>query len=289
MLRWEEPSDPHHNTPMLSNLPATASSRPLAVITGASEGIGRDLAAIYAREGYDLLIVARREDLLQSLASDLRSKYGVVCRSVVADLAHLEGCESVVRAAEPDQSRVAALVNNAGLGSLGRFHETAWARDEVQIDLNITALTYLTKCILPWLRTNGGGHVMNLASVAAFQPGPLMAVYYASKAYVLSLSEALHNECIGTGITVSAVCPGPTTTGFRRVSGGRVDYRSGWPPAMSSLAVAELAYRGTKAGKPVVITGFSNKVAAFLGRHGPSGGTAAFVRRVQERRLASGE
>ncbi|MEO6445136.1 MAG: SDR family NAD(P)-dependent oxidoreductase, partial [Gemmatimonadaceae bacterium] len=153
------------------------------------------------------------------------------------------------------------------------------------LDVNIVALTYLSKRVLPWLRSNGRGHVMNLASVAAFQPGPLMAVYYASKAYVLSLSEALHNEYGGSGVTVTAVCPGPTETGFQRASGVPSGRRPGGPQLLSAREVALQAYRAARGGRRVVVPGMANRIAAFLGRHMPSGYTAQFVRRIQESRL----
>ncbi len=190
-------------------------------------------------------------------------------------------------AVAPERARLAALVNNAGLGAVGWFHELEWSRSQAQIDVNVTALVYLTHAVLPWMRANGRGHVMQVASVAAFQPGPLMAVYYASKAFVLSFAEALHNECAGSGVTVTAVCPGPTTTGFQREAGIKAGARSGGPPPMSSREVAEIAFAGTKAGRAVVLTGFRNRVAAFLGRHLPRTVTASVVRRIQLERLAA--
>ena len=266
-----------------------ADSRPLAVITGASEGIGRDLAELYAAAGHDVALVARREALLRELAGELAERHGARCTIVPADLARAEECERVVQLLEPDRARIVALVNNAGFGSLGWFHETPLERDLAQIDVNVSALTHLTKRVLPWMRANGRGHVMNMASVASFQPGPLMAVYYASKAYVLSFSEALANECRGSGVSVTAVCPGPTTTGFQRRAGVPPNARAGGAPAMSSRAVAELAFRGALAGTPVVVTGVRNRVAAFFGRHLPRAVTARVVRRIQEGRMGGTE
>jgi short-subunit dehydrogenase len=260
---------------------------PLAIITGASEGLGRDLAELYARDRHDLVLVARREGPLRELADALEGRHGVRCAIVVADLATRDGCDAVIAAAEPERGRVVALVNNAGVGAVGWFHELPWERSQGQLDVNVTALVYLTHRVLPWLRANGRGHVMQLASVASFQPGPLMAVYYASKAFVLSFSEALHNECAGSGVTVTAVCPGPTVTGFQRVAGIRAGARPGGPPPMSSRAVAELAYRGTARGHAVVITGGRNRLAAWLGRYLPRRWSAAVVRRIQLERMAA--
>lgn len=266
-------------------MPDPTSPRRLALITGASEGIGRDLATCYALADFDLVLVARRAELLESLATDLFAQHGCRARVVVADLARPDECERVVAAVEPERARLYALVNNAGFGTHGWFHEIPIERQRALIDVNIAALTHLTRAILPWLRANGRGHVMNLASVASFQPGPLMATYYASKAYVLSLSEALANECRGSGVTVTAVCPGPTRTGFKVAAGLAADSAPGGPPPMDSATVADLAFRGTMAGRRVVITGARNVMAAAMGRYFPRAWTAAVVRRIQLARM----
>ena len=267
---------------MPSPTPPSASARPLAIVTGASEGLGLDLARLYAADGYDLVLVARREALLAELARELESAFGITCQVVPADLSRDEERSWLLRRVEPERSRVAALVNNAGLGALGRFDAMAPDRIQLQIDVNVTALTHLSRGVLPWMRANGAGHVMNMASVASFTPGPLMAVYYATKAYVLSLSEALHNEFAGTGVTVTAVCPGPTVTGFQRVAG--VPAGPGGVPPMTSRHVAEIAYRGARAGRRVVVTGGRNRVAALAARYLPRGVMLRVVRQLQERR-----
>ncbi|MBC7896440.1 MAG: SDR family oxidoreductase [Cytophagaceae bacterium] len=263
----------------------STSERRLAVITGASEGIGRDLAACYAIAGFDLVLVARREELLRSLATELTATCGVRCLVLPADLSSAAGCDGVIAAVAPERGRLFALVNNAGLGTHGWFHEIPMDQQRLLIDVNVTALTHLTRGMLPWLRGNGAGHVMNVGSVASFQPGPLMATYYASKAYVLSFSEALHNECRGSGVTVTAVCPGPTRTGFARVAGISPKARAGGAPPMDSREVADLAFRGTMAGKPVILTGFRNQVAAMIGRYLPRSVSAELVRKIQMARL----
>ncbi len=261
--------------------------RPLAVITGASEGLGRDFAELYAADGYDVVLAARRAEALRALAHELESRCGVSCIVVATDLATRAGCDALVAAIAPERARLAALVNNAGLGAVGWFHELEWGRAEAQIDVNVTALVYLTHVVLPWMRQNGRGHVMQLASVAAFQPGPLMAVYYASKAFVLSFAEALHNECAGSGVSVTAVCPGPTVTGFQREAGIKTGARSGGAPPMTSREVARIAYEGTKRGKGVVFTGMRNRIASMLGRYLPRALSAAVVRRIQLERTAA--
>ncbi len=264
------------------------SHRPLALITGASEGIGRDLATCYALANHDLILVARRESLLQEVAADLFARHGSRCTVLAADLSRAEECDRVLKAVAPERERLAALVNNAGFGTHGWFHDIPLERQRALIEVNISALTHLTRGVLPWMRTNRRGHIMNVASVASFQPGPLMATYYASKAYVLSFSEAVHNECLGTGVTVTAVCPGPTRTGFKVAAGLAADSAPGGPPPMDSATVADIAFRGTLAGKRVVITGARNVVAAALGRYFPRAWTAAMVRRIQLARMHRG-
>ena len=258
---------------------------PLALITGASDGIGRDLAERYAADGHDVLLAARREAPLRELAEALAARHGVTATVVVADLSTRAGCDAVVAAAAPRRGDLVAVVNNAGVGAVGWFHELPWERQQVQIDVNVTALSYLTHRLLPWLLANGRGHVMQVASVAGFQPGPLMAVYYATKAYVVSFSEALQNELSGSGVTVTAVCPGPTITGFQRAAGIRPGGGSGGAPAMTSQRVAELAYAAAKRGDRVAFPGLRNRVAAALGRYLPRAWSAAAIRRIQLRRL----
>lgn len=271
----------------MTNTPS--SPRRLAIITGASEGLGRDLAGCYAEAGFDLMLVARRQELLAVLASDLTQRHAIECQIMSADLARPDECERVLHAIETERARLFALVNNAGLGTHGWFHELPMERQQALIDVNVTALTRLSRGVLPWLRENGRGHIMNMASVASFQPGPLMATYYASKAYVLSLSEALHNECRGSGVTVTAVCPGPTRTGFARAAGLPPNAPAGGAPAMASDVVARMAFEGTMAGRRVVVTGFRNRIAALAGRYLPRGFTAEMVRAIQMRRLVATE
>lgn len=258
---------------------------PLAIVTGASDGIGRDLAELYAADGHDVLLAARRERPLRELAEALSARHGVSVLVVPADLATRAGCDAVVAACAGRESDVVALVNNAGVGAVGWFHELPWEREQQQIDVNITALVYLTHRVLPWMRAERHGHILQLASVAGFQPGPLMAVYYATKAFVVSFSEALHNECAGSGVTVTAACPGPTTTGFQQAAGLRAGSRPGGAPPMTSRRVAELAYAAARRGDRVAFTGFRNLVAASLGRFMPRAWSAALVRRIQLRRL----
>lgn len=262
--------------------------RGVALITGASEGLGRDLAECYAEAGFDLILVARRKLLLEELAVELTSRHGINCTVLDADLSLESECGRVLEATAAVKTRLRAVVNNAGFGTLGWFHEVPLERQLALIHVNVGALTHIAWGTLPWLLQNGRGHIMNMASVASFQPGPLMATYYASKAYVLSLSEALHNECEGKGVTVTAVCPGPTRTGFARSAGISPKAPAGGAPAMDSPTVARMALDGAMAGKRVVVTGFRNRVAAAIGRFAPRTVSARLVREIQMRRLKAG-
>lgn len=262
--------------------------RPIAIITGASSGIGADFADLFAHDGYDVVLVARRRDLLETLARSLRERHGVVCDVFPADLALRLEREHLAARLRSIDDRIGALVNNAGVGTHGYFHETELEREFGIIDVNITALTHLTKLVLPGMLARRAGRILNISSVAAFQPGPIMAVYYASKAYVQSFSEALSEETAGTGVTVTAVCPGPTTTEFHGAAGIHPDAPSGGPPHMTSREVAEIAYRGALKGKRVVVTGLRNKAVVIANRLLTRRRMTRIVRKIQERRRDAG-
>ena len=262
--------------------------RPLAIVTGASSGIGRDFADLLARDGYDLLLVARRRELLETTARAIGDRYGVACEPFAADLAKRLEREHLAVRIRGVEDRVTALVNNAGIGVHGYFRDTDIERELELIEVNIAALTHLTKLVLPSMLKRGEGRIVNVSSVAAFQPGPLMSVYYASKAYVQSFSEALAEEVAGTGVTVTAVCPGPTVTEFHSTAGIHPDAPAVGAPPMTSREVAELAYRGTQRGKRVVVTGFRNKIVVFANRILSRQRMTKLVRRVQQRRLDGG-
>lgn len=262
--------------------------RPIAIITGASSGIGRELAELFARDGHDLILVARRRDVLEQFARSLADRYGVSCDPFVADLARrLEREHLAARIRTVDQ-QVAALVNNAGIGTHGYFHETALERELEIIEVNIAALAHLTKVVLPGMLARRRGRIVNVSSVAAFQPGPLMAVYYASKAFVQSFSEALAEEVEGTGVTVTAICPGPTTTEFHEAAGLGPNATTVGAPPMTSREVAEAGYRGAARGKRVVVTGLRNRVVVIANRLLSRRRITRIVRRLQERRRDGG-
>lgn len=258
--------------------------RPLAIITGASSGIGVDLADLFAHDGHDLLLVARRREALETIARSLSERYGVSCDAFPADLARRLDREHLAARIRSLDERVHALVNNAGIGTHGYFHETDLDRELEIIDLNVAALTHLTKTVLPGMLARKGGRILNVSSVAAFQPGPLMAVYYASKAYVQSFSEALAEEVSGTGVTVTALCPGPTVTEFHSQAGIHPNAPAGGAPLMTSREVAEAGYRAAMSGKRVVVTGLRNKVIVVANRILSRRRITRIVRGIQERR-----
>lgn len=251
--------------------------RPVALVTGASAGIGRSIAQILAREGYDLVLVARREADLRALASELEG-HGASSRVLAADLTAPDAAAKVV--AEVGADGIDALVNNAGFGGHGAFADRPRDDDLRMVALNVTALTDLTKLVLPAMVARGSGRILNVASTAAFQPGPFMAVYYATKAYVLSLSEALAEEVRGTGVTVTCLCPGVTTTEFQQVAGVEDVPLTKGPLSMSAEAVAEAGVRGMLRGKRLVIPGAHNKVGVQAVRLSPRAAVVKVVRRL---------
>lgn len=257
----------------------TPARRPLALVTGASAGIGRALATILAREGHDLVLVARREPELTELAAELKEKYAADSRVITADLAKARAAQGVLKELGPD-AQIDVLVNNAGFGGHGAFTERSRDDDLKMIAVNITALTDLTRQVLPGMVERRRGRILNVASTAAFQPGPFMAVYYASKAYVLSFSQAIAEEVHGTGVTVTTLCPGVTETEFQRVAGVDDIPLTKGPLSMSAESVAETAYKGMVKGKLLVIPGVHNKIGAQSTRLAPRRVLLKVVRRL---------
>jgi hypothetical protein len=244
--------------------------RPIALVTGASSGIGLELATVLAREGHDLILVARREAELAALGDELNSRYGADATVVAADLATADGPQRVFGEVSGQGLDVEILVNNAGLGGHGRFWETHADAEHRTLAVNIVALTELTRLFLPAMVARHSGRVLNVASTAGFQPGPFMASYYASKAYVLSFTEAIAEELAGTGVTATALCPGVVPTGFQTAAEMGPDMpllKS--PGAKSPQVVAEAAYKGMIRGKRIVIPGVVNKIGSQSVRVSP--------------------
>jgi uncharacterized protein len=255
---------------------------PAAVITGASTGIGRELARLCAREGYDVALIARSQPELENLASEIRNSTRRTVWVIVKDLSLPAAAAEIFERVSAVPVPVDVLINNAGFGLLGRFWELDEAQQVNMIQLNVTALTHLTRLFLPGMIERRRGRILNVASTAAFQPGPLMSVYYATKAYVVSFSEAIHNECRDFGVTVTALCPGPTRTEFQKRAGAETVKLFNSGRVMDAATVARFGIAAMKAGKPLAIPGRLNAAMAFLTRFAPIQLTASMARRFQE-------
>ncbi|WMS44772.1 SDR family oxidoreductase [Acuticoccus sp. MNP-M23] len=252
------------------------SEEPIAILTGASSGIGEALAHEIAADGYRLVLVARRVDRLEALAARLAAP----CEIIGADLTDPADMDRL-KARLAEIGEPAVLVNNAGLGQSGPFAEGDVDRSLTVIDLNIRALVSLTRHVLPGMLARGRGGILNVASTAAFQPGPNASIYYASKAFVLSFSEALTEECAGKGVTVTALCPGPTETEFFETAGmDNVALRK-LTKAMPADQVARTGWAAFKRGKRVIIPGVQNKTTAFFSRLIPHRLLLPVVKRLQ--------
>lgn len=235
------------------------------LITGASRGIGYELSKLFARDGYRLILVARDQEKVEEVAAELESTYACEAAPMPKDLTVARAADEVFEKLSQHGIEIDILVNNAGVASRGPFYETdtQWLLDLLQ--LNITSLTHLTRLFLPGMVARGRGRILNVASTAAFLPGPYMATYYASKGFVLSFSEALWWELRGTGVTVTTVCPGPTDTDFHKASGMKLSPLAEHGGVLLKPAiVAQAGYRATMKGKRIVVPGIQYKTVAFL-------------------------
>jgi len=248
------------------------------LVTGASSGIGLELARCFAADGCRLVLIARKGNVLEEVAAELRKAHKIQAQVFTADLAQPEAPVRLLAHLQSAGLKVDVLVNNAGFGAQGKFAELPLERQLAMLQVNITSLTHLTGLLLPGMIERRRGGVLNVASTAAFQPGPGMAVYYASKAYVLSFSEALAEELAGTGVTVTAVCHGPTTTNFG-IAANMKTLGLVQKVSMTAEAVARQGHRAYRDGKVVVINGFRNAFPAFLVRLLPR----AVVRKIARR------
>lgn len=254
--------------------------RPIACITGASGGIGEEFARLLAAEGHDLILVARSEEKLARLKVDLEQAHLITCHIMTADLAAPGAAAKLVGEMEQRGLASDVLINNAGFGTYGPFLDIDLAPQRGMLDLNIVALTELTHLLARGMKSRGTGRILNVASTAAFQPMPIMAVYAATKAFVLSLSEALANELAGTGVTVTCLCPGPTATGFQdraAMHGSRLFQGRN---IMDARTVARIGWTAAQRGKPLVIPGLWNWLLAFSIRLSPRRLVPFIVRRM---------
>lgn len=235
-----------------------------ALITGASSGLGLALAEALARRGRNLILVARQRDALESIACELTQRFGVEALFRVCDLAEPMQVSGLIQELEQGERQIDLLVNNAGIGSVGLFVEQDWSREQELIELNILALSRLCHDLGYHMVKQGRGQILNVASVAAFQPGPLMSNYFASKAYVLNFSEGLRNELAPHGVKVSVLCPGPIATPFFRHS----QIRSSGLERRQLLAnpeeVALLAVQGLERNRAIIIPGWRNRLVPLL-------------------------
>ncbi len=258
--------------------------RPTALVTGGSGGIGLEIAKVLARNGLDLVLVARTRDTLEAAAGQLEGKFGAKVHVFAADLRRPDAPQAIFDFLHNENIPIDVLVNNAGFGVGGEFADTKLQRELEMIQVNISALTHLTKLFLPAMIKRKAGRVLNVASTAAFQPGPLMAVYYATKAYVLSFSQALAEELRHSGVTVTALCPGPTRTRFA----ASADLRSSRLFTAFGIAhAADVAAFGVAAmmhGRRVAIPGIKNKIVAQASRFVPRAVSAKLARMAQESR-----
>lgn len=235
------------------------------LITGVSGGIGKELADRFAKDGYNMVLVARSEDKIQHLAQEYQERYSIQTTVIAKDIAAPGVPQDILAELKEKGIEIDYLVNNAGFGLFGAFKETDLDKETNMIDVNIKALTIMTKLFLPDMIKRGQGGILNVASLVGFLPGPMMAVYYATKSYVLSFTEALEDEVKGTGVTVTALCPGLTSTGFvGRAGMGASKLTKG--SIMEAGQVAEEGYRGFMRGKTIIMPGFKNRLFAFVPR-----------------------
>jgi short-subunit dehydrogenase len=257
--------------------------RPVCLITGASAGIGAALARIFAQRGHALVLTARREAQLERLAAEIMTAGHERPHVITADLGLPGGPAHLAEALRAEGLEPSIVVNNAGFGLLGAVGSLDRAKQLAMIDLNVRALTDLSLAFVDGLERRRGG-ILNVASVASFLPGPGMAVYYASKAYVLSFSEALHRELTPRGVRVTALCPGPVPTEFQARAGAPVE-KSPHLLTRSAAEVAQAGYRGLKSGRRLVVPGLANKVVVTLLRHLPRGLVLVMTDREMRRRF----
>jgi uncharacterized protein len=254
-----------------------------ALITGASSGIGYEFAHVFAQHGHNLILTARSESKLLELKKELEDKFKIQAHVLPMDLSVVGASQKLHNQIQNLNLQVDVLVNNAGFGDHGHFRQASLDIQQQMIQLNITALTELTRLFLPSMVEAKFGKVLNVASTAAFQPGPLMSVYFASKVYVLYFSEALHEELKGTGVSITALCPGPTESGFQAAANVTGVTLTKSTPVATSASVALFGYKALMSGTAVAIPGLINRILAFLPRVSPRFLTRQIAMQLQKK------
>jgi uncharacterized protein len=254
-----------------------------ALVTGASNGIGLELARVHASKGDNLVLVARNLDKLNDIKSELEKKFNIKVYNIGKDLSKPDAALEVYNETTQQKIQIDYLINNAGFGDFGMFVETDWQKELQMINLNITTLTQFTKLYLQDMVKRGNGKIMNVASTAAFQSGPTMAVYYATKAYVLSFSEAVDNEVSDKGVTVTTLCPGATESGFQAAAAMEESALVKGKKLPTSKEVAEYGYKSMMSGKTVAIHGMMNYLMANSVRFTPRALVVKLTRLIQDK------
>jgi short-subunit dehydrogenase len=252
-----------------------------ALITGASNGIGLELAKIHASKGGNLVLVARNKSKLDELKKELENQYKVSVYIIGKDLSVFNSAQEVYDETYKQNIKIDYLINNAGFGDFGMFVDSDWNKELQMINLNITTLTQFTKLYLQDMVKHRSGKIMNVASTAAFQPGPIMAVYFATKAYVLSFSEAVNNEVSDKGVTVTTLCPGATESGFQAAAAMEESNLVKGRKLPTSKEVAEYGYAAMLKGKTVAVHGLMNWILANSVRFTPRSLVVKITRKIQ--------
>ncbi|MFI1770910.1 SDR family NAD(P)-dependent oxidoreductase [Thalassobellus citreus] len=255
-----------------------------ALVTGAASGLGYELALLLAKDDYKLILVDVDEENLESSKTQIAKEFNVEVITLTKDLSLPNVAQDIID--DVDNTPIDVLINNAGFGLFGSFADTDWKRESAMLHVHILTTTHLTKLVLEGMIKRGSGRILNMSSLAAFQPGPLMSIYYASKGYMLSFSEAIANELRGTGVTVTALCPGPTKTSFQEtVSENTCKNKITFNMACAK-EVAFYGYKAMKNGKAYAIPGGFNKFLATLPRFMTRNAATSIVRKIQAKNRA---
>ena len=266
----------------IQTLPTPKKFKETALITGAASGIGYELACIFAAKKYDLVLVDRNEFKLLEIAIDFKEKFHILVKTIVKDLSVPAAASEIFTELQQDGIKVSVLVNNAGFGTYGLFNETNLITELEMLQVNLVCLTHLTKLFLKDMVKQGKGKILNVSSAAAFQPGPLMAVYFATKSYVLSFSEAIANELENTGVNVTVLCPGATVSAFHERTGMSNSNLLKSKNMMDAKTVAQMGYDGLIRGQTIVVPGLVNKIFASIVGFFPRSWVIKVVRTMQE-------